>query len=249
MRWDIFFFAGGAVIAALAVKYADKPWLWDGTLYVGVASMGGAVLDYLIRKIWARGIGRRMIPFTGLGLCCLGFVAFGAWYLWPMPTDAQIKLLTSLFPVSPQQAEPRPTSPGDRKTLMQSTFGVFLYKCTIPESHSDEEANNKEAMKEAEDIAKSMFGIDLKIIDLPPAGRRFELRPATPVDQAKWGFVTMLVIEMRRIDEMLFVKYTFDYQSPISMILSLVPLNGELAKQIDNKLQLSKSLGMPCQML
>jgi len=39
MRWDLFLFGAAAVLMALAVKYSDEPWLWDGTVYLGVALM------------------------------------------------------------------------------------------------------------------------------------------------------------------------------------------------------------------
>jgi hypothetical protein len=79
MRWDIFFFAGGAVLTALAVKYADKPWLWDGTIYIGGAVMAFSILDFLVRKASPHR-NLKMFSIVGMIVCGIGFMTCVLWY-------------------------------------------------------------------------------------------------------------------------------------------------------------------------
>lgn len=82
MRRDIFFFGAGAVLTALAVKYADKPWLWDGTIYLGVLLMAGSLADAGARWIFLHRKSR-MIAMILMIVFGAGFLASVALFLWP----------------------------------------------------------------------------------------------------------------------------------------------------------------------
>jgi hypothetical protein len=102
MRLEIFFFAGGAVLTALAVRYADKPWLWDGTIYVGAAVMAFSILDFLVRKAAPRR-NLKMFSIVGMIVCGLGFMTCFLWYfdnngleqVNDLPNDKQVPIATS----------------------------------------------------------------------------------------------------------------------------------------------------------
>jgi hypothetical protein len=75
MRKDIFFFFGGAVLTAAAVKYADQSWFWDTTIYVGVLVMALSVLDFAVRTT-ASHQKAKPLSLIGIAVCFIGLIAF-----------------------------------------------------------------------------------------------------------------------------------------------------------------------------
>ncbi len=75
MRKDVFFFFGGAVLTAAAVKYADQSWFWDATIYVGVLAMALSVLDFIVRTT-ASHQKAKPLSLIGIAVCFIGLIAF-----------------------------------------------------------------------------------------------------------------------------------------------------------------------------
>jgi len=107
MRRDVFFFAGGAVLTALAVRYADNPRLWDGTIYIGVAVMALSILDFLMRQA-ASHRNSKMFSIVGMIVCGVGFIGFAGVYLWPILRPTSVSVETAQVNQNPVQATAGP---------------------------------------------------------------------------------------------------------------------------------------------
>jgi hypothetical protein len=120
MRWDTFFFGAGAILTALAVKYADKPRLWDGAIYLGVLLMAGSLAYAGACWVFPHRESR-MIATILMIVFGVWFLASVALFLWPRGHKQSSEPLDNTVGIECAWSAP-PSRYRDDKTLFLVDF-------------------------------------------------------------------------------------------------------------------------------